>query len=151
MPPTGQVFHPDIQFYGRNPTKAEISFLNTDTRLPSGEPALLVDPGSRGNLAGDIWARQQTRAALKAGKKDTDISQRRRKQPLEVMGVGHGTQKCEYDMSLPIEMDRIGGGTSHQATFTTPIVGNGDGVSDLPGLLGFASMSGRTLLDPSSA
>eukprot|EP00969_Alexandrium_andersonii_P361284 15457215-Alexandrium_andersonii.AAC.1 len=57
---------------------------HVETHLPNGKPALLLDVGSVGNLAGDEWARQQAAAALKAGQQPT---QRRREHPLNVRGV----------------------------------------------------------------
>ena len=38
-----------------------------ETRLASGKPALLLDIGSVGNLAGDEWVKQQALLATKAG------------------------------------------------------------------------------------
>ena len=104
----------------------------------------MVDPGSRGNLAGDIWAKDVAALAIRAGKTP---KQTKRNRPLEVMGVGNGSQVCNFDMELPIAMTRSDGRTTNESTFTTPVVGDGTGQSELPGLLGLSTMAGRTILD----
>lgn len=126
-----------------NLTEAERTFLQSDTRLASGEPAVLVDPGSRGNLCGDVWAREASVAAIKAG---LQPSQQQRAQPLEVMGVGNGSQKCHTNITIPVAMTKTDGKAT-VGSFSTPVVGNGKGESDLPALLGLASMNGRSILD----
>ena len=58
-----------------------------ETRLSSGKPALLLDIGSVGNLAGDEWVKQQAVLATRAGLRP---EQYRRERPLTVRGVGQG-------------------------------------------------------------
>ena len=64
---------------------------HVETRLPNGKPALLLDIGSVGNLAGDEWVRQQAAMAIRAGLRP---EQRKRERPLTVRGVGQGGEKC---------------------------------------------------------
>ena len=74
--------------------------------------------------------------------------------PLQIQGVGNGSQKCEWQMECPIAVPHHEG-TAHKHTLTTPIV-TGAG-KDLPGLLGLKSLeaqraildtSGQTLISP---
>ena len=71
--------------------QAEDTAYHIRSQLPDGRPALLIDPGSVGNLCGDQWARSVAVAAKKAGR---ELSYKRRATPLNVSGVGHGSQKC---------------------------------------------------------
>ena len=69
--------------------------------------------------------------------------QTQRPRPLQVGGVGHGSQACDHDISLPVAFTQSNG-TRTEGTFTVPIVQN----SDLPGLIGLRSMQERkTILD----
>ena len=100
------------------------------TRLPDGRPSLLVDPGSVGNLCGDKWAKEVAIAASKSGHTPT---YERRPRPLQVSGVGHGSQSCKYDCKLPVGLRPQ---NHHNKTsmghLTIPAVQH----SDMPGLLG---------------
>ena len=98
-------------------TRASPSF-HVETRLPSGKPALLLDIGSVGNLAGDEWVKQQAEAALKHGQRP---SQKRRERPLNVRGVGNGGQRCTRDCILPVAIVN-GKGEAVSGTYETPVV-----------------------------
>ena len=113
---------------------------HSGTRMPDGRPVLLIDPGSVGNLSGDRWARECAQVAIQNGKAPSEA---RRPRPLSVMGVGNGNQTCTHNCTLPIGLIRSNG-SSHDGTFTTPVVAN----SDLPGLLGLHTMRrNRCVLD----
>jgi hypothetical protein len=120
------------------PIPAEI--FHTNTQLKDGRPSLLVDPGSKGNLGGEVTVRHHARAAQAAGKQ---YSSTKRAVPLNVMGVGNGSQQCPFDCTTALGLQRTDG-TCVEATYTAPIVPG----SDLPALLGLdALMSQRALLD----
>ena len=51
---------------------------------------------------------------------------------MSVSGVGHGSQKCEYDCKLPVAIRPKGGRGSSLANLTIPAVYN----SEMPDLLG---------------
>ena len=113
---------------------------HADTRLKDGRPALLVDPGSRGNLAGSEWMRDAAREAMRFNKRPVE---RQRENPLNVMGVGNGSQCCRFDCEMPVAIQRADG-TVATGTFTAPTVDN----SGLPALLGLQSLrDARALLD----
>ena len=117
----------------------ELSF-HTETQLPSGEPAILIDPGSVGNLAGDKWGKAIASVSVQNGRLP---EQKKRDRPLHVSGVGNGTQECQFNVKLPVAFEQDNG-THTGGTFHVPLVPN----SDLPGLLGLQSMrERRTLLD----
>ena len=71
------------------------------TRLSDGWPALMVDPGSVGNLCGDAWARGVAAVAHHNGHQPKYTKPSR---PLRVQGVGNGAQVCAYDCTLPIAL-----------------------------------------------
>ena len=104
------------------------------TRLPDGRPAFIVDPGSVGNLCGDKWAKQVAIAAARAGHHP---SYERRPRPLQVSGVGHGSQTCKYDCRLPVALRHAGEQRTSIGEFTVPSVQD----SEMPGLLGRTSLT----------
>jgi hypothetical protein len=112
------------------------------TRLPDGRLSWIIDPGAWKNLCGADLARQMAQAAKDAGLQPFET---RRAEPLNVSGVGKGSQSCKWDMTCPIALTDIEGETSiHRVT--TPVV-EGDG-AHLPGLLGLASLERqRAILD----
>ena len=113
---------------------------HTNTRLADGRPALVIDPGSVGNLCGDRWAKTVAQYAYQNGK---DPSYHLRPRPLEVAGVGHGTSKCTHDCRLPVAF-RKPDGTKVTGQFTVPAVQ----YSDLPGLLGLNTLiKNRAVID----
>ena len=113
---------------------------HVETRLPNGKPALLLDIGSVGNLAGDEWVRQQAAMAIRAGLRP---EQRKRERPLTVRGVGQGGEKCLHNCVLPVSlMNAIGQRVT--GTFDTPTVPH----SQLPALLGLnAARESRMVID----
>jgi hypothetical protein len=116
---------------------------HTNTQLKDGRPSLLVDPGSKGNLGGEATIRGHARAAQAAGQQ---YSATKRNVPLNVMGVGNGSQSCPYDCTTALGLQRTDG-SCVAATYTAPIVPG----SDLPALLGLdALMAQRALLDLTS-
>ncbi len=105
-----------------------------ETEMADGRQALLIDPGSWGNLAGENWVKRAAQLALRSGKKPV---QEKRPSALTVKGVGNGTQSCSHNVTLPVALERSDGKCS-SGTFTTPTI-NG---SNLPALLGL-----KTLID----
>lgn len=121
---------------GQETTRA----FHSETRLPDGRPVLLIDPGSVGNLCGDVWAQECAKEALKHGRNPV---QTRRNRPLSVMGVGNGNQTCTHNCTIPVALTQLDG-TGSVGTYTTPVVAN----SKLPGLLGLNTMrKNRGVLD----
>ena len=113
---------------------------HVETRLPNGKPALLLDIGSVGNLAGDEWVRQQAAMAIRAGLRP---EQRRRERPLTVRGVGQGGEKCLHNCVLPVSLMNAAG-QRITGTFDTPTVPR----SQLPALLGLnAARESRMIID----
>jgi len=110
------------------------------TRLANGTQGILVDPGSIGNLGGDVWAWAVARAALEHGRKPDQV---KRDRPLKVSGVGKGSEEATHNCCLPICLQRLDGSCS-SGGFDLPIVKD----SMLPGLLGLASLTNkRAILD----
>jgi hypothetical protein len=106
-----------------------------NTCLPDGREGLLIDPGAWSNLAGQSWVHRMCTKALKAGLK---VKQERMEKPLNVAGVGHGTNKAEWEVKVPIALgDSDGVVLMHN--FSAPTV-TGAG-KELPALLGLQSMS----------
>ena len=68
-------------------TDCEEAF-HTETRLRDGRPAILIDPGSVGNLGGADWAREVAKVALQNKRKPEQF---KRDRPLNVSGVGNGS------------------------------------------------------------
>ena len=113
---------------------------HSQTELHDGRHALLVDPGSVGNLAGAPWIRQAATLGKKHGRLP---KQTKRKKPLSVSGVGTGAQLCEYDCCVPISLKSLD--NRHiSGTFTTPTLGE----QALPALLGLNTLiEMRCILD----
>ena len=103
------------------------------TQLADGRPSLIIDPGSVGNLCGDRWAKAVAQAAARNGRNPT---YEKRTKPLNVSGVGHGSQSAPFDCKLPIALKQIHGLTVSEGKVTTPAVAN----SDLPGPLGLTAL-----------
>ncbi len=104
---------------------------HTATRLTDGRSSLLLDIGSVGNLAGDLWVQKQAQEALKSGRVP---SQQRRDRPLRVSGVGSGSTQCEYNCHLPVALPTVSGDVM-EGSFETPTVPN----SELPAPVGPSS------------
>ena len=118
------------------------SSYHIQTQLADGRPAILVDPGSVGNLCGDRWAEKVAETAKKAGLKP---SYQQRRVPLNVSGVGNGSQSCNYDCSLPVSLRHADDpNKSSKGVLTIPSIPD----SNLPGLLGLQSLrKNRAVLD----
>ena len=100
---------------------------------------MIVDPGSVGNLCGDRWAAAVARTGAQAGERP---EYKKRQRPLDVSGVGNGSQACHYDCTLPVRLR--GEEKTIQGKLNTPAVAN----SDLPGLLGLTALrDNRAVLD----
>ncbi len=111
------------------------------TRLADGRPALVIDPGSVGNLSGDAWAKEAANAAARHGQTPSCESRGRL---LSVTGVSNGTQACEYDCKLPVALRQADGGTVSIGHITTPTVSS----SMIPGLLGLTALrKNRAIID----
>ena len=106
---------------------------HVQTRLPDGRIAIIVDPGSVGNLGGDKWCKDVAVSGARAGKKPT---YKKRPKPLSVSGVGHGSQQCNYDCHLPIALRHDRTNDVSHGEITLPAVQG----SDMPGLLGNQSL-----------
>jgi len=92
-----------------------------------------VDPGSVGNLCGDKWAKEVAIAASRNGHKP---SYQKRARPLQVSGVGNGSQSCGYDCRLPVGLRQAGSQQVSLGELTIPSVQD----LNLPGLLGKLSL-----------
>jgi len=99
--------------------------------------ALIIDTGSPEHLCGDEWSQRQKAAALSAGRPMTTYDERSR--PLEVCGVGEGTQVSTHAVRVHIGMPGGAYGTYEAHEFPK---------SSTPALLGQKSLSkGRVLID----
>ena len=108
----------------------------SNTELSDGRQALLIDPGSFNNLSGKPWFRQTCKMATKAGLQD-EVSQRERKVPLNVAGVGTGQQKCTYDCKSPIALETTDGRLVC-GDYASPVLD--DDNHALPALLGLKTL-----------
>ena len=72
-------------------------------------------------------------AGARAGKRP---SYKKRPKPLSVSGVGHGSQQCTYDCTLPVALGHDQTNDVSQGEITLPAVQG----SDMPGLLGNQSL-----------
>jgi hypothetical protein len=86
-------------------------------------------------LVGESWAIEMAKKAMNSGLKPNQV---KLDHPLNVAGVGNGTNSAEWEVHLPIAIDSQGEGT-RLSEFRAPSVG-GQG-KDLPALLGLKSMS----------
>ena len=110
------------------------------TRLPDGRHALLVDTGAWDNIAGSQWADEVAHTAARHGHHP---GQAPMQPPLEIQGVGNGTQRCETKAILPITLPRSNGSFSLDH-YGAPVIPE----SAVPGLLGLKSMKNRrTIID----
>ena len=115
---------------------------SANTALADGRHALVVDPGSVANLAGDAWARKCASLAAADGRKPEHTL---RQEPLNLGGVGRGAQQCDYDCTLQLALQRSDGTQCRRdANITAPAIID----SDCPGLLGLDSLTtNRALWD----
>lgn len=114
--------------------------LHLQTDLPDGRKAMIVDIGSVWDIAGDEWAKGVAKQAARHGKKP---SHKKRDRPLNVSGVGHGSQTCHYDCQLPVCLATTSG-ERREGIMDSPTISN----SQLPGLLGLtACRKNRAIID----
>ena len=128
----------DNQFFSWWPVdNAEHSYHAT-TRLDNGRQGLLVDPGAWSNLVGEQWIVDMAKKAIPAGLKP---NQQRMTRPLTVQGVGSGSNRAEWEITMPIAVTETvnGDGVTKVFEYKAPTVG-GPG-KQLPALLGLQSMS----------
>ena len=116
---------------------ADHSYLvKTRMKNKDGE-ALLVDPGSLGNLTGDEWSKRMAASAQRhgrAGPREIPLDN-----VLEVGGVGNGSQQAKVAHRHELMME---GG--RPATYEAPVLPN----SSVPALLGRSTLKAqRCLLD----
>ena len=111
------------------------------TSLADGRPSIIIDPGSVGNLCGDKWAKEVAKLAVLNGHTP---SYEKRPRPLQVCGVGNGSQECHYDCALPVAVRPGTQSSANLGNLQVPAVSN----SDLPGLLGLTALrNNRAILD----
>ena len=111
------------------------------TSLADGRPSIIIDPGSVGNLCGDKWAKDVARLAVQNGHKP---SYEKMPRPLQVCGVGKGSQECHYQCALPVAVRPDQESSATLGNLQIPAVSN----SDLPGLLGLTALrNNRAILD----
>ena len=116
----------------------ERTFL-VQTQLPDGRMSIIVDPGAWTNLAGGKWVRQLQEKAIKAGHTPKAVKLAK---PLEVQGVGKGTQSAIWNTQMPIAISNDMGKFIPQV-FEVPTLEGEDG-ADVPALLGLRSMRGKS-------
>ena len=113
------------------------SSLHTETRLKDGRPVVVLDIGSVGSLGGDEWVTSMASAAASHGRKDM-VKQVKRDRPLNVSGVGSGSQQAKYNCVLPLALKRMNG-TYSKGTLEIPTINR----SQIPGLLGLLPLRER--------
>ena len=103
---------------------------------------VILDTGAVGNLCGDRWAQRVASAAVQHR---LQPGQQKLPKPLEVGGVGNGTQKAFWEATLPLALPIASesGGSSIQS-MAVPMVDQ----SDLPCLWGLTSLTNnRAIVD----
>ena len=76
-------------------------YYHAKTALSTGAPALLVDIGAWTNVGGVDRGKEAALAAVQAG---YTPKQSKMDCPLEIQGVGNGTQKGEYKATIPVAL-----------------------------------------------
>ena len=116
------------------------SFHISTHRTEAGQLGILIDPGSYGNLCGEDWCVSAAKEAQDAGYRAT---QKNKTQPLDVGGVGSGTQRCHSEFVVPTAF-RAADGSVSAGTYSAPVIPK----SACPALLGLKSLiKHRTVLD----
>ena len=139
---------PEPKACGEILAKAKAAYL-MQTSLQSGRPALLVDVGSVGNLAGREWMRSAAAVGRMFGMRSVQTP---RPKALSVSGVGSGSQQCTHDCTVPVTLQTIDG-RAVVGTFTAPTVnetntGAGSSQDGLPALLGLRALrEKRAIID----
>ena len=105
---------------------------HSSTELPDGRIGALIDPGSKGNGAGEKWIMKMIERCEKMGISPEIV---KRAYPLDLNGVGDNTQRCTHDVGFPTAIQgRRGmiGGNIRMPWIPQP---------DVPCLLGLDSMA----------
>ena len=125
------------------PQMTSASYIS-QTELANGQQALLIDPGSWGNLTGTPWAR---RTAVLAGRSNKKSKQTKRDTALKVTGVGKDAQECTYDGALPVALRTLDNRVV-SGTYKSPIVNDLGSEHPVPALLGLRTLiEQRAILD----
>ena len=114
------------------------------TALPDGRPAILIDPGAWTSVGGAARGKEIAIAAVRAGRKP---SQKKMSTPLEIQGVGHGTNACPYEAILPVALPTTDGGAV-EYNLEVPLVEKSKRencqADQLPLILGLRSMQDKS-------
>ena len=106
---------------------------------------LLVDPGAHDNLIGNLTAKRFIVCIERAGLGHL-VKWTQLKKPIPVSGVGNGAPVCEWQVELPIVLEK--NGIQSMSTFSAPVVGNDHAPSSVPALWGVKSqVKHRTIVD----
>ena len=110
-------------------------YYHAQTTLRNGRPGLLIDIGAWTNIGGRDKGREAAISAVRAG---YTPSQKRMNTPLEIMGVGNGSQQCIWESRIPVAVPVDDGSSAELFDYEVPLVeGNGSG---LPLILGLRSV-----------
>ena len=138
---THQFYPVDVRPTDSSPERSGRPSYPIATRLADGRPSIIIDPGSVGNLCGDKWAQEVARLAHQNGHSP---SYEKRSRPLEVSGVGNGSQECHFDCTLPVAIRPTDSSEASVGSLQVPAVSG----SELPGLLGLNALrKNRAVLD----
>ena len=80
-------------------TQQPVGYYHASIALPGGKPGILVDPGAWTNIGGKNNIRRCAAHAVEYQEKPVHT---RMEKPLIIQGVGNGTQKCEWEVNMPI-------------------------------------------------
>ena len=117
-------------------------YYHARTALSSGKLALLIDIGAWTSVGGAQRGKELAAKALKAGYKP---KQKKMDRPLEIQGVGHGTQKGNFKATLPIAVTTETG-ESVMYDYEVPLIEKSsptDTGDQLPLILGLKSMKNK--------
>eukprot|EP00434_Breviolum_minutum_P044271 symbB.v1.2.039526.t1/scaffold6626.1/size16615/2 len=131
FPPEAFVPHADVTAFGQSDSTAP------NTNMLSG---MFSQVHQLRQTQGEQWAHEAVRTASQAGLRPRIQD---KASPLEVGGVGKGTQKCFKELLIPTAL-RSSDGSVNGGTYTAPMIPK----SACPALLGLKSlMSHRAVLD----
>ncbi len=122
--------------------RPNVSLSYMSLALPNGRPAVMLDIGSVGNIAGSRWIEMVMKYAADHGFK---AQMRKRLKPLTASGVGHGRQQAVVDYRVPCAFltgegtdptDRSRSQSAIHASLDMPSLLD----SDTPGLMGLLAI-----------